>query len=374
MRTRGFIIVLLLITLTACKNKEIYITSAEIPVDSFVLENINLESRINFYPSDTDLLINFVSNNTDKSLFYSVDKSQSIDSVFFDKRDLNEQYYIDNHKTTYVYNNNQNSLLIRNDSGKEHYLYIKPEYIYHSWDTFTRNYSAVSLPLQVIDSILILNNFQGYQLADKRERELYFKRENLSSVKIGTDSLIKKNEFAAFPEFYHKKYINEHWPVAARVGNNVYYLYSNDNILYNYDIAAGKTVQNRVEGLDPNKTEPYNIDRIADFSYTGEYEIKVSSYLRLLHDYKTNEFLVFQMLPVKTKKKDGMLSLYEDKPLLLNLVNNSMTVYKKIYFSDHSKFNLMYACYYNGKLYITERFSRSNSSKSSLKMYVYNVK
>jgi phosphodiesterase/alkaline phosphatase D-like protein len=79
------------------------------------------------------------------------------------------------------------------------------------------------------------------------------------------------------------------------------------------------------------------------------------------------------MLPVKDKKKDGMLSLYEDKPLLVNIADSSMQVYRKIHFNDHAKFNLLHSCYYNGSLYILERVSRS-AKQSSIKVYAYKVK
>lgn len=374
MKTRGLIIITLFITLCACEEREQYIPSSEIPVDSFELADINLESRINYYPTGKDMVISYVSNNCDKVFFYSVDKKICIDSLPFDRRDMEEQYYIDKNKNIYVYKSEQNTLLIRDSNGNEKSVYKIPEFIYHSWDTFTRTYAALSLPLQVIDSTIIMNNLQGYHLADKRERTLYFKKDNLSYMKVVADSLVKIDEFGTFPKFYHENYIDENWPIATRTGNSeVYYMFSNANLLYKYNLHTGQTDTFEVNNLSLNKTESYNIDRIADFSYTSEYEIKVSSYLRLLYDEKTGEFIVFQMLPVKRKSKEGMLYLYEDKPVLLNLVDTDRNVYKKIHFNNHVRFNLMYAGYYNGKVYLAERFSRSNN-KSTVKIYAYTVK
>lgn len=373
MRSYG-IIAIVLIALSACENREQYSAAAEMAADSFILNNISPGSRINYYPHDSDLWISYVSDSGNKVFFYSVGKQASVDSLKFDKRDMQEQYYIDKNKNTYVYKSDQYTLLVRDSIGRETNLFSRPDFIFQSWDTFARTYSATSLPMQVIDSTLILNNFQGYHLADERERGLYFGKENLSVFRIAGDSLVKKSEFAKFPDYYRDNYIDENWPVATRVGAHyVYYLYSNRNLLYKYNIQSNQTDTATIHNLDVNKIKPYDVSRITDYSYSSEYQVNTTSYLRLLHDDKSGEFAVLQMLPAKKKKDDGMMSLYEDKPMLLNLADSSLNVYKKVYFNNHVKFNLLNSCYYAGNLYIMERNSH-NDHKSSIKVYVYKVK
>jgi hypothetical protein len=360
--------------LYSCKEKEKqYTPSASIVEDSLVLNDIHVEKGINFYPNDSDLVLSYISSSRDKILLYSTRQKKIIDSLYFDKRDLGDQYYVDQHKNTFVFKKYQSAILVRDSSGNEKYIYAEPELMYISNDTITMRYSPISVPLQVTNGSLVLNNIRGYHLTDERERSLYYKAKNLAYFKIENDSLVKKTEFGEFPKFYHNNYIDEMWPVTARVGpDNVYYIFSNDNVLFDLHIPTGTLTPRKVKGLDRNKTEPYNMSRISDFSYSREYEIKNSSYLLLLHDYKEKESAIFQMLPIDDKKQDENLFLYVDKPVVVNVMDSAFNVYKKVYFKDHSKFFLEFSCFYNSKLYALERYT--GTSRSSIKVYVYKIK
>lgn len=373
MTIRISLVAVLLFALLACNRNRDYTEASSISTDSFLLSDFHTGSLINYHPNDSDLLISHVSADGKKILFFSTAKRRYIDSVHFDQRDMDQQYYIDNNKTVYVYKTEQDVLLIRDSAGRERFLYKREEYIYDDRDTLRQTYEPICMPLQVIDSILVMNGAIDYYLADESDRKKYFSKPNMAALKVADDSVMNMGEFCHFPLFYRDNYISEDYPVATRVGSYVYYLFSNENRLFRYDIKSGVTDSFKIKGLDLNPEVPYNINGISSIATSNEYYMKSSSYLKLLCDAKTGQFVVFRMLPVKNKPEDGTLSLYFDKPMLLYFFDSTREVNKKIYFDDNTKFSLRFICYHNGKLFAPEHYSYDDE-KSSIYVYSYDVK
>lgn len=370
-----FVVFFSLALLVACKREKTnqFVAGADVLTDSIVLENINANSRINFYPNDTDLLVSYISDSKDKIILYSVAHRKAVDSVRYDTRDMGDQYYVDEFKNTYVIKRDQAAILRRDSLGNEKYLYAKPEVIYLDKDSNTVLYSPISVALQIIDSTIVLNNNRGYRFWDERERSLYYRSKDLAFFKLENDSLVKKTDFGAFPKFYHNNYIDEMWPVAARVSRDrIFYIFSNDNVLFDENIPDGKITLRKIKGLDRNKTIPFDVRRMTELAYSNDYQIRNTSYIAMLYDRITGESAIFQMLPATEQKNAESLYIYFDKPMVVNVMDTAFNVYKKVYFPDLHKFFIEYSCMYKNKLYALERYE--NTNKSTVKVYVYKIK
>lgn len=342
-----------------------YTRSSEIICDSIILNNIDTKTGVTYNAINNSLVINYFSKNGDKVFTYNVQSKSITDSISIDPKFLARDYFIAKDRSIFSLSRDFNTIYSKTDTGAERTLHTKDV------DSVARRICALAFPFQIIDNGIVLYSIPQYHTAKEDESKLYFKSKILAYYQIDGDSLVKKSEFGSFPDFYVHNFYYEFFPIACRVEKDiVYYMFSNDNILYSFNISTNETKQNYIKNLDKNNMMPFDNKQYTDLSFAHDYQVKVPSYVKLLHDVTTNEIVVFQSLEPKKNKDDSKLQLYTDKPLLVNVIDTALNVSKKIYFDGQSKIFFNNSFYHNGYLYIQERASGENE----LKVYVYKIR
>lgn len=348
------------------REKKEYTPSSELLCDSIIIHNADDNTGIAFNYNN-NLQITCFSANDSFLYLYDVSANHLSDSIPVKRDFISKEYYIDNNKRLYTLNRETNCIYYLDPTGKEKTIYTKPDA-----NEVSKHICAVVFPFKILpDSNLILFSIPQYHTAIDSERRLYYRSKILAHYKLTGDSLVKKHEFGQFPEFYQHNFYYEFFPVTCLTDENeVLYMFGNSNTLYTYNIKDGKTTQKLINGLKLNDMTPFDITKGTDLSFAHDYQVKVPGYVKLLHDELTGNTLVFQSLTPEKNHDEDKIQIYSDKPLLVNVADTSLTIQKKIYFTDQSNIFFNNSAYHNGYLYIQERAKGNNE----LKVYVYKIR
>lgn len=355
----------MLLMIAGCNRDREYTPSSEIVYDSIVLDNIDTKTGVNYNTNDKGLVINYFSRNNDKAYIYNVPKASITDSILIEPKFLSRDYFIGADKAIYSLSRDANTIYCKSDRNGERVLYLSES------DSISRQICAIAFPFQIIDNSIILYSIPQYHTANEKENKLYYKSKILAYYQIEGDSLIKKAYFGTFPDFYLHNFYYEFFPIACRIKKDIVnYMFNNSNIIYSFNLNTLETNHYEIKNLGKNKMIPFDNTQSANMSFAYDYQVKVPGYVKLLHDPVSNETVVFQSMEPNKNIDDSKLQLYTDKPLLVNVIDSTMTVYKKIYFDNQSKIYFNNSCYHDGKLYIQERAAGENE----LKVYVYKIR
>ncbi len=355
--------------ISSCAKKiDVVEDSSKFLVDSIIIEKANLSlnpiigTNLSYNTAGNSVIIWYFSFN--KIYKYNISTKSIVDSIdlsYYKKLNFYHAYfYIDSDNKFYLLNRgheNTISLLENNEIKKIKFLdSSKPQnYIYTSYT-----------PL-AIDGNILLCKLPYYFLPDPEKRKKYFSSKILSVFNIKDSFLIEKRNFAPFPKEYQSEYFYTDRPIACKINDSmVYYNFPNKNIIYKYNVNSGQVEHYIIRNVIENNLPPFNTDSITSLAYAVKYAISSNNFTSLSYDKYSNHLLLMQTLAVNYAEDSmGHMPLYENKPTVANVLDNSYNCIKKI------KFNHQIYCetifFNNNKLYIP--FVK----KSSLIIYIYEI-
>ena len=334
------------------------IGKAENSIDSIVLKNVNgYYNSIHFSHAGDKLRIQYVSSKKDK-IYYADENGKIQDSAAVPKliRSENFDFFINDDKTAYFLINEKNIIYECVDSV------MKEKYLYEYAGTQTV-LSSMFVRFEVINNTALLGKITNYRIFIPTERAEYFKADKLGIFSLSNGRVVEEKSFFRYPQVYSERYFNELFPVLCRITkDSIACVFSPFDSLFIENINNQKEHSFKIKNIAPNNLGNYNLDSIQFMSYSHMYELENNKFLKIMMDDVSKNIAIIQVLKVKhSDMSGGTIPLYEDKPVVINIMDAAFAVKTKKYFETQGK-GMFYNCYYlNNKLYVPQ-FSNADSN------------
>ncbi len=288
------------------------------------------------------------SEETDSIYAYDLSERKIIDAIGIKNSKLGSKF-------NYFFHGNKFYVLKKYARAINEYLSqsLMHERDFHFNDSSSPqvSYLPIDLSFQIsTDSSIILYRVPKYNITNKEERIKYFSSKMLVKVQLEGQNANVVAEFGTFPDAYRSALYNEYYPKAVLMGGkSVGYMFSDSPYLYIFDKNICK--KTFLNGLDANTFIPVNSDSSALRSYITNYSLMSERYVSALYDKQKKYLYVFQTRQAH-KVNDKYLTLWEDKPLSLYVVDSTYNVIAKKDFEHIGNYFFSSFFCYNGKLYM----------------------
>jgi hypothetical protein len=320
-------------------------------IDSIILNHVDKDNRILFQ------------NNRDRVLIWYLSEMKNM--LYYPKQikfEINTEMFIDSNKNLYVLLHNSNCILKYKDSN------LISKYCYGQEDKFSLY--SFNFPLEIYGNQVLLDKIPNLKIYDPVERAKYFNSNLLAQFVLGNDSLVERTNFFKFPEIYQKNFYNEFYPVVCRISqDSIAYINSLTNELHVCNVNTGRGMMSALPMLRKNNKTPYDLDSLGDRNYDRRYDLRSTLLHKILYDRISKRFLIIQLLNIDNIKDSGAyMTIFSDKPVLINIIDSTFALIKTIYMPNQSNFMFFNSFYYNNKFYVPQ----SSKRKSNL-IHIYEI-
>jgi hypothetical protein len=212
--------------------------------------------------------------------------------------------------------------------------------------------------------------------AIKEIRAKILKHKPIALLHIGAHGVRLKNWLGTAPKEYLDHYYYDMRPNFINISDSaiasVFDIFPG---LYIQNTYNGKLQQYTIKGMPKNRVNPISEDpeKLKDFSYTTEQEIKNDCYMPFAYDAERKRYYIFRGLGIAPVNEDGSLALYDDKPLILYVVDAATnSVIKKLNFGLTGKYS--WYCrpvIYKNKMYMIRK--KGHKRDEPIKIDVYEI-
>lgn len=361
--------ILLVCLLFSCtQNNKIVISDANsVLIDSIILNDVNIDAELSYGQNKLGhLTISHYNPKRDNIYTYDI-YNKLTNSININPDKTGRYFYISSDTTLYVLN------------GRGNYITILKKGVYtHANaaqnDSLPATYYSSLMPFQVINNRVLLRKTLQHDIRSQSGNVALFKSKMLRLYDIQNDSLIEKVSTGAFPEEYVSNFHYEFSPRGAYSTKfqKIYYIFNNNNAIYEYTIKTKMLQVYTIDGLQKNNQKSFG-ENNADLSYAQKYLLENSQYYMMLYDNLLDKFVVVQKIGIPAINAKGELSLFTDQPYQIYFINKNYVVEKIFRFENNRNHKFPFAYCHNGLLYVPARDVRRNNGKNELTIYVYKI-
>lgn len=336
--------------------------------DSICLTDIDGVAELSYGQNDKgNLTISYYSSKRDKIYTRDIENGQT-SFISVQPGKTGRYFYVDRDSTIYILNERGNYITILKD-GNYRDVYITKK------DSLRVTYYSSHMPFKIINEQVLLQKLLYLDLRIESGRQDLYSSEMLYLYVIGKDSLIETASLGAFPPEYLNSFQNETFPksIYKRDLETIYYLFNNNNTIYEYDVTTKKSQIHDVTGLAKNNRKQFDKIKITDLAYSQTYVLENTQYYMMLRDDVQNMIIVIQAIGIPATNTNGELNLFTDQPYLVYTINNKYEVDSIIRFENINNHKFPFAYCHDGLLYVPGRDVKRNMGENELTIYVYKI-
>lgn len=207
-------------------------------------------------------------------------------------------------------------------------------------------------------------------VSDSNGQQALLNNRPIKVFSLDKNKVIVKAEGGFFPDSYkHENYYDFDIKYTIIDDSTIAYVFKVFPQIVIENIYTGKLDRKSISGLDTNASEKF-LNKNNDFTYSKAYVIKNDDYNGFVYDKKKKRYYLFRNIGIPTSYSDGSLALYEDKPVVLYVIDGStFKVIRKIYCGLGGKYWYYKPFIENSRLFLTRRVDDKKGAPVKIDIY-----